>query len=129
MKTGEYLVWRTTGVRPSAVRYVRGKRPGDETGLPRMFESVGVQPVDHYPQELAEDAAIHSPPPGVEYPRVVLLTPGASNSAYFEPPYLAAQMGIEIVGGPRPVREGRARVSCAPPSGLQPVMWNLPAAG
>jgi len=32
-------------------------------------------------------------------PTVVLLTPGAANSAYFEHTYLARQMGIEIVEG------------------------------
>jgi len=38
-------------------------------------------------------------PAGVADPTVVLLTPGACNSAYFEHTYLARQMGIEIVEG------------------------------
>jgi len=38
-------------------------------------------------------------PAGVSDPTVVLLTPGAANSAYFEHTYLARQMGIEIVEG------------------------------
>src|ERR1043166_5652478 len=63
-----------------------------------MFESVGVRPVDHYPQELLKMLQ-HSAPAGVAYPRVALLTPGAYNSAYFEHTYLARQMGIEIVEG------------------------------
>ena len=58
-----------------------------------MFESVGVQPVDHYPQELLKMLQ-YIAPPGVAYPRVVLLTPGASNSAYFEHTYLARQMEV-----------------------------------
>ena len=46
---------------------------------------------------------LHTYAPGVAYPRVALLTPGASNSAYFEHTYLARQMGIEIVR-PGPAR-------------------------
>ncbi|HUW28065.1 MAG TPA: circularly permuted type 2 ATP-grasp protein, partial [Sulfuriferula sp.] len=37
--------------------------------------------------------------PGVLDPTVVLLTPGAYNSAYFEHAFLAQQMGIELVEG------------------------------
>jgi len=37
--------------------------------------------------------------PGVQDPTVVLLTPGAYNSAYFEHAFLAQQMGIELVEG------------------------------
>jgi uncharacterized circularly permuted ATP-grasp superfamily protein len=38
-------------------------------------------------------------PRGVDHPSVVLLTPGAYNSAYFEHAFLAQQMGIELVEG------------------------------
>ena len=38
-------------------------------------------------------------PPGVVNPVVMLLTPGAHNSAYFEHAFLAQQMGIELVEG------------------------------
>jgi uncharacterized circularly permuted ATP-grasp superfamily protein len=38
-------------------------------------------------------------PHGVAQPRVVLLTPGQHNSAYFEHAFLAQQMGIELVEG------------------------------
>ena len=38
-------------------------------------------------------------PAGVTDPTVVLLTPGAYNSAYFEHAFLAQQMGIELVEG------------------------------
>ena len=41
----------------------------------------------------------HIAPVGCGRPTVVLLTPGAYNSAYFEHTYLARQMGIEIVEG------------------------------
>jgi uncharacterized circularly permuted ATP-grasp superfamily protein len=38
-------------------------------------------------------------PAGIESPRVVLLTPGLHNSAYFEHSFLAQQMGVELVEG------------------------------
>jgi uncharacterized circularly permuted ATP-grasp superfamily protein len=38
-------------------------------------------------------------PKGVTNPTVVLLTPGAYNSAYFEHTFLAQQMGVELVEG------------------------------
>jgi uncharacterized circularly permuted ATP-grasp superfamily protein len=38
-------------------------------------------------------------PKGVTDPTVVVLTPGAYNSAYFEHTFLAQQMGVELVEG------------------------------
>ena len=38
-------------------------------------------------------------PDGIESPRVVVLTPGPYNSAYFEHSFLAQQMGVELVEG------------------------------
>ncbi len=56
-------------------------------------------PVDHYPDELLRNLRAVAPP-GVGEPTVVLLTPGAFNSAYFEHAYLADSMGIELVEAP-----------------------------
>jgi len=53
-------------------------------------------------------------------PTVVLLTPGAYNSAYFEHTYLARQMGIEIVEG-RDLVVRDARVFMRTTKGLRPV--------
>ena len=58
----------------------------------------------------AQDAASTSRPPESPIPTVVLLTPGAYNSAYFEHTYLARQMGIEIVEGRDLVVRDDARV-------------------
>ena len=57
-----------------------------------------MRPVDHYPQELLATLRAVAPAPAGD-PCVVLLTPGAYNSAYFEHSFLARQMGIEIVEG------------------------------
>jgi uncharacterized circularly permuted ATP-grasp superfamily protein len=80
------------------VSYVLENRRAMKRTFRGMFENIGVRPVEHYPQELLKMLQ-HIAPPGVAYPRVALLTPGANNSAYFEHTYLARQMGIEIVEG------------------------------
>ncbi|MEY2427810.1 MAG: hypothetical protein QOJ40_695 [Verrucomicrobiota bacterium] len=95
---GEYMVLEDNGRCPSGVSYVLENRRAMKRALHGIFESVGVQPLDHYPQELLKVLQFIAPR-GVADPRVVLLTPGAYNSAYFEHTYLARQMGIEIVEG------------------------------
>jgi uncharacterized circularly permuted ATP-grasp superfamily protein len=60
--------------------------------------STRVAPVAHYPDLLLETLRSVAPQ-GVRDPNVVLLTPGAANSAYFEHAFLAQQMGIELVEG------------------------------
>jgi uncharacterized circularly permuted ATP-grasp superfamily protein len=87
--------------------------------FPGMFESIGVRPVDHYPQELLKMLQ-YITPAGVADPTIVLLTPGAHNSAYFEHTYLARHMGIEIVEG-RDLLVRDAHVFMRTTKGLQPV--------
>ena len=95
---GQYMVLEDNGRCPSGVSYVLENRRAMKRTFPQMFESIGVRPVDQYPQELLKTLQ-HITPAGVADPTVVLLTPGAHNSAYFEHTYLARQMGIEIVEG------------------------------
>lgn len=95
---GEYLVLEDNGRCPSGVSYVLENRRALKRTFPRSFEKAGVRPVEQYPAELLRMLE-HIAPPGVSEPTVVLLTPGAYNSAYFEHTYLARQMGIEIVEG------------------------------
>jgi uncharacterized circularly permuted ATP-grasp superfamily protein len=69
--------------------------------FPTLFRDYGVWPIDHYPQALL--ATLRTMwPENTAYrndPTTVLLTPGVSNSAYFEHTFLAQQMGIELVEG------------------------------
>lgn len=54
--------------------------------------------IEHYPQELL--ATLRSLAPSFrENPRIVLITPGIFNSAYYEHTFLARAMGIELVEG------------------------------
>jgi uncharacterized circularly permuted ATP-grasp superfamily protein len=116
---GEYMVLEDNGRCPSGVSYVLENRRAMKRAFHAMFENVGVQPVDHYPQELLRMLQ-YIAPPGVAYPRVVLLTPGVYNSAYFEHTYLARQMGIEIVEG-RDLLVRDEHVFMRTTKGLQPV--------
>ena len=97
-KDGNYLVLEDNGRCPSGVSYVLENRRAMKRAFPGMFEGIGVRPVEHYSQELLKSLK-YIAPAGVADPTVVLLTPGAYNSAYFEHTYLARQMGIEIVEG------------------------------
>jgi uncharacterized circularly permuted ATP-grasp superfamily protein len=118
-KDGQYLVLEDNGRCPSGVSYVLENRRAMKRAFSGMFEGVGVRPVENYPQELLK-CLKHIAPPGVADPTVVLLTPGAYNSAYFEHTYLARQMGIEIVEG-RDLLVRNGRVSMRTTKGLQPV--------
>ena len=118
-KDGQYLVLEDNGRCPSGVSYVLENCRAMKRAFSGMFEGVGVRPVENYPQELLK-CLKHIAPPGVADPTVVLLTPGAYNSAYFEHTYLARQMGIEIVEG-RDLLVRNGRVSMRTTKGLQPV--------
>jgi len=116
---GEYLVLEDNARCPSGVSYVLENRRALKRTFQNVFESVGVRPVHQYPQELLRMLK-HIAPPGVAYPRVVLLSPGAGNSAYFEHTYLAREMGIEIVEG-RDLLVQDEHVFMRTTKGLQPV--------
>jgi uncharacterized circularly permuted ATP-grasp superfamily protein len=116
---GGWFVLEDNARTPSGVSYVLENRQAMKRTFPQLFEEVGVRPVDHYPQELL-NMLQHISPGGVVDPTVVLLTPGAYNSAYFEHTYLARQMGIQIVEG-RDLLVRDARVFMRTTKGLQPV--------
>jgi uncharacterized circularly permuted ATP-grasp superfamily protein len=66
--------------------------------FPRLFSRNKIAPVDRYPDMLLNMLRSVAPQ-GVADPTVVVLTPGAYNSAYFEHAFLAQQMGVELVEG------------------------------
>jgi uncharacterized circularly permuted ATP-grasp superfamily protein len=116
---GEYMVLEDNARCPSGVSYVLENRRAMKRTFPNMFESIGVRPVEHYPQELLKMLQ-HITPGAASDPTVVLLTPGAYNSAYFEHTYLARQMGIAIVEG-RDLVVRDAHVFMRTTKGFQPV--------
>jgi len=116
---GNYLVLEDNARCPSGVSYVLENRRALKRTFPEIYETCGVRPVEHYPNELLK-LLRYVAPSGVAEPTVVLLTPGAYNSAYFEHTYLARQMGIEIVEG-RDLVVRDQRVFMRTTKGLQPV--------
>jgi len=118
-KDGTYMVLEDNCRSPSGVSYVLENRRAMKRSFPGIFESVGVRPVDSYSTDLLKTMQ-YLAPAGVTDPTVVLLTPGAYNSAYFEHTYLARQMGIEIVEG-RDLVVKEAHVYMRTTRGLEPV--------
>lgn len=83
---------------PSGVSYVLENRNVMKSTFPKLFEGMAVRSVDEYPSRLLE--MLESLAPGNNHtPRVVVLTPGIYNSAYFEHSFLAQQMGVPLVEG------------------------------
>ena len=83
---------------PSGVSYMLEDRKMMMRLFPELFRHYSIAPVEHYPQVLKNNLRSVAQP-GVKDPTVVLLTPGAYNSAYFEHAFLAQQMGVELVEG------------------------------
>jgi uncharacterized circularly permuted ATP-grasp superfamily protein len=83
---------------PSGVSYVLQNRNVMKRTFPQVFAASRIRPVDDYPSHLRATLE-HLAPEGIDAPRVVVLTPGPYNSAYFEHSFLAQQMGVELVEG------------------------------
>jgi uncharacterized circularly permuted ATP-grasp superfamily protein len=116
---GDWLVLEDNARCPSGVSYVLENRRALKRTFPQIFEAAGVRPVEAYPMELLRTLQ-YSAPVGIVDPTVVVLTPGAYNSAYFEHTYLARQMGVEIVEG-RDLLVKDQHVFMRTTKGLQPV--------
>jgi uncharacterized circularly permuted ATP-grasp superfamily protein len=83
---------------PSGVSYMLENRNTMMRLFPELFAGHAVEPVEHYPQMLLETLR-EAAPTHVSDPVIVVMTPGAYNSAYFEHAFLASQMGVELVEG------------------------------
>ncbi|WP_416900055.1 MAG: circularly permuted type 2 ATP-grasp protein [Minwuia sp.] len=96
---GDFVVLEDNVRTPSGVSYMLGNREAEMRLFPELFSLHRIQAVDHYPDELRK--RLQSVSPNQErMPRVVVLTPGRFNSAYFEHAFLADKMGVELVEGP-----------------------------
>lgn len=95
---GQFYVLEDNLRVPSGVSYMLENRKVTKRVLPELFENHKILPVTEYPNQLFDTLAALSPRP-LDFPEVVVLTPGIYNSAYFEHSYLAQQMGVELVEG------------------------------
>lgn len=97
-KDGQWYVLEDNLRCPSGVSYVLENRRVMKSTFPQVFRKIDIEPVDDYPSHLLE-TLLNLAPPHLQDPRVVVLTPGIYNSAYFEHSFLAQQMGVELVEG------------------------------
>lgn len=88
----EDYVGNTTGV-----TYALSARNVLSQAAPELLETADLLPVHTYPTELLEHLRRFAR--GTPEPRVVLLSPGIFNSAYYEHSSLARQMGVPLVRG------------------------------
>ena len=95
---GEFLVLKDNLRTPSGVSYVLENRNVMKRVLPGVFRRSRIRTVESYPAHLG-DALMSVSPRDPGESRVVVLTPGPYNSAYFEHSFLARQMGCELVQG------------------------------
>ena len=103
---------------PSGVAYFLENRRVMKRMFPSLFSGRTVQPIDDYPSRLLQ--TLRELAPWTDTPKVVLLTPGVFNSAYFEHSYLAQQMGIQLVEGRDLICQDE-RVWMRSTAGLEPV--------
>ena len=83
---------------PSGVSYMLENRAMSKIAFADLFARQSIQPVDGYVDKLRELLTALAPD-DCHDPRVVILTPGIYNSAYFEHSFLARRMGVELVQG------------------------------
>lgn len=83
---------------PSGVSYMLENRQVSKRVFADLFRHHDIHPVDEYPSRLFE-LLVSLAPEGVDFPTIVVLTPGVFNSAYFEHAFLAERMGVHLVEG------------------------------
>lgn len=95
-KDGEFYVLEDNLRCPSGVSYVLENRELVKRTFPGLFEQFSIRHVYDYPMRLLDTLRFLALE-RVDDPRVVVLTPGRYNSAYYEHCFLAQQMGVELV--------------------------------
>ena len=95
---GQFLVLEDNARTPSGVSYVVENRHLMLRAFPDLLDQIGLRPVENYGTRLIS-ALCGVAPAAVANPRVVLLSPGIYNSAYFEHVFLAREMGVPLVEG------------------------------
>jgi uncharacterized circularly permuted ATP-grasp superfamily protein len=84
---------------PSGVSYMLENREIMMRMFPDLFRENRIEPIDGYSALLRRTLASVAPRKCSGEPRVVILTPGHFNSAYYEHSFLADLMGVELVEG------------------------------
>ena len=90
---GQFYVLEDNLRTPSGISYLLESRQISEHLLPELFEEFDIAPVHQYPSMLLQSLIECSGKPN---PKVVVLTPGRYNSAYYEHTFLARKMGVPL---------------------------------
>ncbi len=97
---GQFRVIEDNVRTPSGVSYVIENRRVMLNAVPDLFPEGAGQPVGDDAERLLETLiAVRPEHVSHDETRVVVLTPGGYNSAYFEHAFLAQEMGVELVDG------------------------------
>jgi uncharacterized circularly permuted ATP-grasp superfamily protein len=96
---GTFYVLEDNARTPSGVSYMLENREAMMRLVPDLFGRIRIAPVDNYTDDLLATLRSVAPRRASSEPRVVLLTPGQFNSAYYEHSFLADKMGVELVEG------------------------------
>lgn len=101
VRTGpeEFFVLEDNCRTPSGVSYMLENREIMMRMFPELFKGNRIAPIDAYPQLLKRTLASVPPAKCDGDPKIVILTPGHYNSAYYEHSFLADLMGVELVEG------------------------------
>jgi uncharacterized circularly permuted ATP-grasp superfamily protein len=118
-ENGAFFVLEDNARTPSGVSYVVENRHMMSRMFPDLFDGIAVRNVGDYGMRL-HTALTEIAPSGDAEPRVVLLSPGIYNSAYFEHIFLAREMGVPLVEGRDLIVED-GRVWMRTTAGLAPV--------
>lgn len=97
-REGQFCVLEDNARTPSGVSYVIENRHLMQRAFPDLIAGINIRPVSDYGIRL-RDALADMAPAQVLDPQIVLMSPGAYNSAYFEHVFLAREMGVPLVEG------------------------------
>jgi len=121
VRTGvdDFFVLEDNARVPSGVSYMIENRSTMLHMFPELFASHSVKPVGNYPKQLFK-SLVNCVQSTADDPKIVVLTPGIHNSAYYEHSFLADEMGVELVqGSDLEIRGGRVIIRTT--AGIEPV--------
>ncbi|HSI84179.1 MAG TPA: circularly permuted type 2 ATP-grasp protein, partial [Candidatus Methylacidiphilales bacterium] len=95
---GKWMVMEDHLSNPTGASYALQARRVMSQVCPQMMEGISVAPIYNYPTQLLETLQAAAPNSAAGS-RVVLLSPGIYNEAYYDHSSLARQMGIPLVQG------------------------------
>jgi len=117
---GQFLVLKDRTQAPSGMGYALENRTVMSRLIPSLFRDSHPHRLAPFFRRLRESLASLAPAARRDNPRVVIMTPGPHNEAYFEHLYLANYLDLTLIEGANlTVREGRVWLKSV--SGLEPV--------